>query len=213
MPGKKDGRSKLIVPYTGREKGRREVACASCGQKFVAVRPTRKYCSAYCRHLAVQPKKPAVEKTCESCGSIYMSNQSKRRFCSDRCSHRAYTTKNRAAYNARMRAFNRNMAAQFPWKICLKGAAQRARDRGEIFSLTEAWALARWTGKCEWTGVPFVVGRKTRTWRSPSIDRIDSTKGYTPENSRFILWGLNMVKHEGTDDEVREFFKIVSTRI
>lgn len=205
MLWKKDGRSKQVVPYAGREKGRHEITCVVCARKYIAVRLTRKYCSAYCRHLATQPKKPPVEKTCERCGSTYLSNQRKRRFCSNTCSHRAYMDKHRVAYNARMRRFQKNARKKTPWYPLLASARERAHSKKMPFALTQDWARTRWTGRCELTGLPFRVSKKHRTAFSASVDRIDSRRGYTPENSRFILWGLNLLKANDTDVELREF--------
>jgi hypothetical protein len=48
-------------------------------------------------------------------------------------------------------------------------------------------------GVCELTGIPFDFSRceKGRGPYSPSVDRIDSSKGYEPSNCRVILWALN----------------------
>ena len=35
-----------------------------------------------------------------------------------------------------------------------------------------------------------------------SLDRIDSSKGYTKDNCRFILLGINMLRGMGTDSEM-----------
>ncbi len=39
---------------------------------------------------------------------------------------------------------------------------------------------------------------------SPSIDRIDSSKGYTPDNCQFVLWAINVFKGDGTLEEMYE---------
>jgi len=41
----------------------------------------------------------------------------------------------------------------------------------------------------------------TRNDASPSIDRIDSSKGYIPGNCAVICWGANRVKNNGTTVE------------
>lgn len=47
-------------------------------------------------------------------------------------------------------------------------------------------------GVCEMTGIPFDMNAAgKRRWNSPSIDRIDSRKGYVYGNVRFILWSVN----------------------
>jgi hypothetical protein len=54
-------------------------------------------------------------------------------------------------------------------------------------------------GKCEVTGLSFVIqsctgkGHKTNSF-SPSLDRIDNTKGYTKDNVRMVVWIYNRAK-------------------
>jgi hypothetical protein len=76
-----------------------------------------------------------------------------------------------------------------------RGARERANKKGIEFTLTREWVLKRLaTGVCEATGIRFnsetFIGRCGPY--SPSIDRIDSSKGYTPDNCRMICWALNM---------------------
>lgn len=48
---------------------------------------------------------------------------------------------------------------------------------------------------CELSGVPMVfTGDVFRALEGLSIDRIDRTKGYTPENTRYICYGLNQLR-------------------
>lgn len=44
---------------------------------------------------------------------------------------------------------------------------------------------------------------------SPSLDRKDPNKGYTEENTRLILNGLNALKSTGTDEELIEICRAV----
>ncbi len=54
-------------------------------------------------------------------------------------------------------------------------------------------------GYCEVTGLPFVIkshngkGHRTNSF-SPSVDRIDNTKGYTKDNVRMVVWIYNRAK-------------------
>ena len=94
----------------------------------------------------------------------------------------------------------------YPWRHLLKGAKERSIKKNVPFSLTEEWASAKWTGRCELTGLEFVTnglgsGPKPR---SPSIDRRIPSIGYTSENCRFVLSCINSFKHEGTEEEMYE---------
>jgi hypothetical protein len=51
---------------------------------------------------------------------------------------------------------------------------------------------------CPVFGFPLVVGSGYRTSQSPTIDRIDSTKGYTPNNIAVISWRANDLKRDAS---------------
>lgn len=91
-----------------------------------------------------------------------------------------------------------------PWRGLLNAAKWRAKQRGLTFALTDEWARERWTGRCELSDIPFVLGRREsgpKTY-SPSIDQIRAKGGYTPDNCRFVIWAVNALKHDGTDEDV-----------
>ena len=92
-------------------------------------------------------------------------------------------------------------------------AKNRAKAKGLPFTLTKEWVVERieW-GKCELSGIPFnlEVGRGVSGPFSPSIDKIVPELGYTPENSRMILCGINSLKSTGTDEEM---WKIINAMI
>lgn len=91
-----------------------------------------------------------------------------------------------------------------PWLSILKAAKSRATKRGIVFDLTPEWIEQRWTGRCEITGLSFRIGTKVSGPKSfsPSIDRIDTTRGYAQDNCRIILWAVNALKADGSDDDM-----------
>lgn len=95
------------------------------------------------------------------------------------------------------RGYVKNLA----WRLA-SGARVRAEKKGLSYDLTKEWAEKRWTGRCELTGMKFVVAAKTMSPYSPSLDRIDPKLGYTQGNCRFILMGVNSLKNTGTDEDV-----------
>lgn len=102
-----------------------------------------------------------------------------------------------------------------PWKRLLDIAAERAAKKGVPFELTTAWATERWTGRCEVTGLPFVIGARGSgpKPRSPSIDRIKPELGYTPENCQFVLACVNSFKHSGNESEMFEVAQAIVTAL
>lgn len=89
-------------------------------------------------------------------------------------------------------------------KALLTLAKFRAKQKGMEFSLREediSDALA--AGVCELTGIPFNF-EDGRTWDSPSLDRIDSSKGYTPSNVRVVLYCLNVMANTWGENKIIE---------
>lgn len=94
----------------------------------------------------------------------------------------------------------------------LRGAQKNAAARGIEWTLTEAEIarmLARANGKCELTGHPFELrgDGKREPW-APSLDRIDSTRGYTADNVRLVCVVVNYALHEFGDSV---FFEMVAS--
>ena len=77
---------------------------------------------------------------------------------------------------------------------------------GMEFDLDEEWLLVKIaSGRCEQSGIPFDFSSGLGHNRSPwtmSLDRIDSRKGYTKENTQVVVWAYNAAKSIGTDDDV-----------
>jgi len=87
----------------------------------------------------------------------------------------------------------------------VRAARTRSRKSGIECTLSFDWAVDRLDdGYCEVTGVKFKVGSGPREANSPSIDRIDPSKGYTEENCRMVIWMYNAAKSEYTDEAVWE---------
>lgn len=117
---------------------------------------------------------------------------------------REYQQRNREKVKLRKLIFARKIRALRPWETLLNEARWRAKQTSKDFTLTKEWAAITWTGRCAITDQPFDLTSEKRTGApySPSIDRIDNSRGYTSDNSRFILFALNIFKRQMTDQEM-----------
>lgn len=87
-------------------------------------------------------------------------------------------------------------------KALCASARYRASTKGLPFQLNAAEIQYRIDrGFCEATAIPFDLGPE-RTWNSPSLDRIDSTKGYTTDNVRVVLWAMNAMANTWGEDTI-----------
>lgn len=61
-----------------------------------------------------------------------------------------------------------------------------------------------WPEYCPVLGIKLdYLSRKRLLPNMPTIDRVDTRLGYTPENSRIISWRANALKNAGTPRELR----------
>lgn len=78
-------------------------------------------------------------------------------------------------------------------------AKYRAKERGIEFTITKEDIVI--PDKCPLLGIDIIPKAKDRT-RSPSLDRIDSTKGYTPDNIWVVSSRANTLKNDASIQEL-----------
>lgn len=118
---------------------------------------------------------------------------------------RAYRARKRRTHRRQTREANRRYRRTVKgWEANLLTRAKRRAERhGREFTLTREWLsplLAPLV--CAATGVPLTL--EPGNPNVPSIDRKDSTKGYTPENCWVVSWEYNNAKK---DRPLEETFK------
>lgn len=86
-----------------------------------------------------------------------------------------------------------------------KNALSRARKHGYEFTIKEEDIII--PKYCPLLGVELVTGTKDDYRYSPSIDRIDNSKGYTPDNTRIISSMANTMKNSATIEELLLFIQ------
>lgn len=92
-------------------------------------------------------------------------------------------------------------------KCLITTARHRATVKGIPFTLSpediDRLQAVIDAGHCQVTGLPFDLD-SGKAWNSPSIDRIDSNLGYTPENVRVTLYCVNVMANTWGVEKVVE---------
>lgn len=96
----------------------------------------------------------------------------------------------------------------------LAASKDRASRKGLDHNLTIEFITEKLKQPCPKTGLSFRLGKtgsnySDRDIQTPSIDRINPSKGYTIDNVQIVCWGYNVAKQRFTDDEIMEFWKNV----
>lgn len=90
----------------------------------------------------------------------------------------------------------------------------RGLQRDQVWRL-ETIDIARRVaaGKCEVTGIPFDldISKRAKPF-APSIDRRDSSLGYTPENVQVVVWIYNAAKSHWSHAEVMRMARALCDR-
>lgn len=153
----------------------------------------------------MEPANIAVEKTCRRCGFVGdCSLFVKRLFRCKKC-HAAlsatYRSRNRPYYNNR----NRDYLTKHPKRRLYKSACTSARRKGLEKNITLNDISV--PNVCPYLGVELVLEREwnVKTRYGPSIDRIDSSKGYVKGNVQIISLQANKMKSDSTPEEIVQF--------
>lgn len=86
----------------------------------------------------------------------------------------------------------------------------RAKKHKFDYDLDRAWLQRKIrSGRCEFSGVQFVNGQQYHPF-SPSLDRVDPSRGYTKDNCKLILLCLNGFKGTSTMKQFTECLEIVT---
>lgn len=117
---------------------------------------------------------------------------------------KAYGIKYRAANKERLAAAQKEkwqekkhaVAALTLWRA----ARRRAKKSGLEFTISVDDVPI--PEACPVLGIPLYVGDGKQGHNSPSIDRIDNTKGYVPENVWVVSLKVNLAKGALTPDEI-----------
>ena len=96
------------------------------------------------------------------------------------------------------------------WKLFLKRARNSKKNlEVEIDDLKSIWI--KQNGKCPYTGWELILPnhKSRKTPQTASMDRIDSSKGYTKDNILFVCVMANLAKNDFEEDCMREFCEAI----
>jgi hypothetical protein len=86
-------------------------------------------------------------------------------------------------------------------------ARTRAKKADVLFMITKEWIEERLIGGvCEATGLPLDIGLIKGPY-APSLDRIEPSAGYTPDNCRMTITAFNLGKNRWPDDVLAHWAK------
>ncbi len=78
--------------------------------------------------------------------------------------------------------------------------------------LKNLWDIQK--GICPYTGITLILPTYTKHgsfFNRASLDRIDSSKGYTKGNVQFVALPINLMKSTKSDIEIKQFLKQISS--
>ena len=102
----------------------------------------------------------------------------------------------RAEFNAKHREYMRAYRQKNPEKYLWMAAKERAKKYGHEFTILQEHVIIPLL--CPVLGLPLLKSTNCFKDWSPSIDRIDNTRGYTPDNIVVVSFRANRIKSDAT---------------
>ena len=120
----------------------------------------------------------------------------------------AYKVKNLSEEKLnKRRAKDREKYRENPAKNLISKAKQRSKKKGLDFNIEESDIII--PKVCPLLNIPIIQGVKGDYGNTPSLDRIDPTKGYTKDNIWVISMKANTMKSNASRGELLEFARMI----
>lgn len=144
--------------------------------------------------------KYGVTSRCKSCEQArrrqrYLNNKER-----ENQQSRAWAAENPAASRRHWRDSQARRRKADPLVALIRESSTRARKAGIEHTLTRE--DLEMPTHCPVLGIPLVLGEVHGQPNSPSLDRLDPSGGYTPDNVRVISWRANRLKSDATPEEL-----------
>ena len=125
--------------------------------------------------------------------------------------YESLTDEQREQYYQKRLQRNKEIRKEDPRKPMLADARKRAKKKNLEFNLViEDLTIPDF---CPILEIPLFVAGGKRTDNSPSLDRIDNSKGYTKDNVFVISFRANALKNDATLDELKAIVKYMEEHL
>ena len=192
---------------------RKAIICKSCNKEYIPTSSTEKFCPE-CRHVynrhqldrIVQGLSPDIIIQCPICGTSF-KKKGKDKFCIN-CINTT-TSYYRRTYTPILKTEVARKKRESMVKNYIHHKLQQCKKRallkGIEFNLTEEDIII--PEICPILEVPLVIGTAGKYEYSPSIDRINNSKGYVKGNVMVISKKANSMKNSATPQELEVFIR------
>ena len=159
-----------------------------------------------------------ITKACQTCkqelsltmfgGNAYYKEDGLQKICIDCAKKRqaTYRIRNKTKVGVAIKKYREKMTNNQNYRLqCLLNASrQRAALKGREHTLIKQDLVDVYPkdGCCPIFGFKLEWNKSGFRETSPSIDRIDSSKGYTKDNVQIISWKANRIKSYATTEEL-----------
>ena|ERR1700741_1154856 len=143
-------------------------------------------------------------KPCRRCGGPKKNGTGLKFYC-ESCplfSNSETIARYRARHPERVKAQRNFGYKNSPERHLLSAAKYRAKKRGLAFDLTEMDIVIPMVCPVFKTSFAFGRGKGKAIDQSPTLDRIDNSKGYVKGNILVVSWRANRIKGDATTDEL-----------
>jgi len=159
----------------------------------IDVRNGKRYYSSYCKKCDVKRSLPIRQRNSKE----YQANRMAR-------------IKNDPELHEAIKKQKRENSRKNFKSVMLSNAKQRAKRSGIDFNITIEDIIV--PNLCPLLKIPFIVGTMATGFRyTPTLDRVDSTKGYIKGNVRVISMLANSMKTDATLEQCLTFAENIKT--
>lgn len=156
--------------------------------------------------MTIDEIRQAAESDCVVCGEPFPRTRTDKKYCSNSC-------KNKQNYKNNGHKFRKNYQFRYHARTIEQQAYINARGRalreGVPFTITLE-DIPPCDGICPITLEPIFRSKGLHFNNSPSLDRIDNSKGYEPGNIRVISYRANSRKGDLSYEEIKRLWDYVN---